>query len=93
MLTRRGFVSALVGIIAAPAIVRIDNIMPVKAVKAIDLTSIGFRPLLHEELIAVTRKAFIPRLVVQLYKATPLLAALIEKGNHDEWVQDWPKLA
>ncbi len=33
------------------------------------------------ELTAITRRAFIPKLVVQLYKATPLLAALIANAQ------------
>ena len=33
------------------------------------------------ELTAVTRRAFIPKLVVQLYKATPTLAALIANAQ------------
>ena len=33
------------------------------------------------ELIAVTRRAFIPKLVVQLYKATPTLSALLAAAD------------
>ena len=33
------------------------------------------------ELIAVTRRAFIPKLVVQVYKATPLLSALLAAAD------------
>ena len=36
---------------------------------------------LGNELVAVTRRAFIPRLVVQLYKATPMLSLLLRNAQ------------
>ena len=33
------------------------------------------------ELTAVTRRAFVPKLVVQLYNSTPLLAALLSNSE------------
>jgi hypothetical protein len=36
---------------------------------------------LGNELVAVTRRAFIPRLVVQLYKSTPLLSLLLRNAQ------------
>jgi hypothetical protein len=37
---------------------------------------------LASELTAVTRRAFVPKLVVQLYNSTPLLAALLSNAQH-----------
>ena len=39
----------------------------------------------YNELTYVTRRAFIPKLVVQLYNSTPLMAALIA------FIQFWKK--
>jgi len=36
---------------------------------------------LGNELVAVTRRAFIPRLVVQLYKSSPLLGLLLKNAQ------------
>jgi hypothetical protein len=72
-LSRRGLLGGLIGIIAAPAIVRATSLMPVKALEQ----EIGFDALLGPgdrapylasandlaaRLQAVTRRAFLPRL-------------------------------
>lgn len=82
MLHRRSFLHGLFSAFAAPAIVRAQSLMPVKAMPDLPplvhaITPDGevlFRG--YHELLAVTRKAFVPRLVVQLYTATPLLSAM-----------------
>lgn len=47
------------------------------------LTGVGIVPsgAVGNELIAVTRRAFIPRLVVQLYKSTPMLSLLLRNAQ------------
>ena len=70
-ISRRGFIAGLGALIAAPAIVRASSLMPVKALPA------GSSCLsLYAELCDVTRKAFVPRLFIQLYAASPALAYL-----------------
>lgn len=46
-------------------------------------TNVGIVPggAIGTELVAVTRRAFIPRLVVQVYKATPLLSLLMRNAQ------------
>jgi hypothetical protein len=46
-------------------------------------TNVGIVPggAIGNELVAVTRRAFIPRLVVQIYKATPLLSLLMRNAQ------------
>ncbi|HWS65680.1 MAG TPA: hypothetical protein VN325_23210 [Steroidobacteraceae bacterium] len=96
MTTRRGFITGLGALfIAAPAIVRVASIMPVRAFD-LDLTdydaieqelramSGGIEHSVRDafgELVSVTRMAFVPRLFVEVYRASPLLAEL--QGNAD----------
>lgn len=75
-LSRRGFLSGLgAALITAPAIVRATSLMPVKALEQ----DIGLEALIDpgntypedatlEKLIAVTRRAFVPRLYVHLHE-------------------------
>jgi len=65
MLDRRGFLAGVFSAFAAPAIVRIESIMPVRAMPVM-FPIIGPYSGLYEELQAITRKAFIPRLFVQM---------------------------
>jgi len=67
MLHRRGFLTGVFSAFAAPAIVRVESIMPVKALPPALFPVIGPYSDLYEELVAVTRKAFVPRLFAQLY--------------------------
>lgn len=79
-LSRRGFLSGLGSLLAAPAIVHAGNLMPVKLIPATTFHPGDF-PVpfvdnlsdLQRELIAVTRRAFMPRLYVQLWRVPPLL--------------------
>jgi len=64
MLSRRGFVGGLITALAAPAIVHAGRVMPVRA---LPLALRGPGPL------AVTRKAFIPRLYVSSFCRPPSL--------------------
>jgi len=89
-LSRRYFLTGLsAGVIAAPAIVRAASLMPIKALER----EIGFDALLGpgdrapyltslEEMMArlqsVTRRAFLPRLNVQLYQSRPFLSAMLQ---------------
>lgn len=64
--SRRSFLTGLGAVlITAPAIVRAGSLMPVKVMPQMSL---------YEELTVVTRQAFIPRLFVQVYTASPFLA-------------------
>lgn len=72
-LSRRGF---LAGLIASPAIVRFSSLMPVKLVYLSPPPLIVPADPLFPELAAVVRRAFIPRLYVQIYQASPTMALL-----------------
>jgi hypothetical protein len=83
MLSRRGFLVGL-GALFAPAIVRVESIMPVKALDVFETFSplpVGQLPKmlsLYEGLAAVTRQAFVPRLFVQMYFASPTLHMILQ---------------
>ena len=84
--TRRGFIAGLGSLfIAAPAIVRFASIMPVHAFDEVPLfgTQFGWQhdDALYSELAAITRRAFMPRIYTQIYKATPMLELLTRQGR------------
>lgn len=63
--------------IAAPAIVRVQNIMPVKAFDFDAVFEGVFRSYAGGfELVDVTRRAFVPRLFVDTWIADPMLGEL-----------------
>jgi hypothetical protein len=80
MLNRRSLITGLISLVAAPAIVRVTSIMPIKALpSAEDLLKIRMNAVyeltrkqladsLYGDLIAVTRQAFVPRLFVSVYR-------------------------
>ena len=85
MLTRRGFICGLTGVLAAPAIVRATSLMPVVPFErwlpgpTITGRFVGYDgtfDYVGSELSEITRKAFIP-LIVQQYREDPLLAWLV----------------
>lgn len=71
-MNRRGFLTGLGAMIAAPAIVHAGNLMPVRAIERLILPSSPN----FAELTAITRKAFLPRLFVQIYNSSPFDEAL-----------------
>jgi hypothetical protein len=80
MLTRRGFMGGLVSALAAPAIVHAGNLMPVHWVELNSGWQYVCETDLYGELAAVTRKAFLPRIWVQLNTRTPLEMALLSEN-------------
>ena len=74
--SRRSFLTGLgASLIAAPAVVRFASLMPVRGiVQAVEPNLVG----LYSELCHYTRKAFVPRLFVQIYEPTPLFQMLAE---------------
>jgi hypothetical protein len=83
MNTKRSFLALLGGFVAAtPAIVRIESIMPVRSLDDVpwmaELDPLIITPhgSLGAEYMRVVRKAFIPRLYVQAYAASPMLDEL-----------------
>ena len=80
--SRRGFITGLISLVAAPAIVRVSSLMPVKAmtwrdvVRAADVEYSIIPESIYKDLVDITRKAFVPRLYVQLHAQNPLAEAL-----------------
>jgi hypothetical protein len=66
MLHRRGFIGGLVGLIAAPAIVHVGNLMPIKVLEDDGWVWVENNAGI---LVDVKRMAFVPRLFVQLWRA------------------------
>lgn len=89
--SRRGFLAGLGSLfVAAPAIVRAASLMPVRAFDTTDYAALEtelralageFISNVHDnlfgDLIATTRKAFIPRLYVQLHQNSSLMDWLV----------------
>ena len=81
ILERRKFLTGLASLIAAPAIVRVSSLMPVRGIvqpliARTELPQSTWRT--YNELIAITRRGFIPRLHILHYAANPMLVALQE---------------
>jgi hypothetical protein len=103
MLSRRGFLGGLASVFAAPAIVHAGNLMPVKALDPILFSqNPWWNPAApwNEELAAVIRAAFVPRLFVQLEQVNPLMGALLSRQQLaltkfpvDGHVRAWPNRA
>jgi hypothetical protein len=85
--SRRLFLGHLFAAFAAPAIVRASSLMPVRTMLDLEdelralwpgsfADHVGETTGLSAEMLAVTRQAFMPRLQVQTYKATPLMREL-----------------
>lgn len=77
MLHRRGFLSGVFSAFAAPAIVRFESLMPVRAIDLIEPfpANVIFTGGLDTEYV---RRAFMPRVFVQLYRENPALAAMLD---------------
>lgn len=74
---------SMLALCAAPAIVRADSLMRVIPIDTV-LATVGPEEdllvrlgRLREELQWITRRAFVPKLVVQLYRESPLTAQLL----------------
>lgn len=81
--SRRSFLTGLGAVlVAAPAIVRAGSLMPVKAMELeLDFDwrmPPGTYMASPSDLAAVVRRAFVPRLFVQVYKSDPLMRAVFE---------------
>lgn len=89
--SRRSFLLGLgATLVAAPAVVRAASLMPVRGV----ILPVDWRYAVraanvdYEELTAITRKAFVPRLLVQVYESSPLLAELLVRAEIDPYCPD-----
>lgn len=73
--SRRGFFGFLAGAVAAAphAGTLVADLFDATAVTTPAVTAVGF----SAELAAITRKAFIPKLTVQIYQSAPFLSALL----------------
>jgi hypothetical protein len=88
--SRRSFITGLAALVAAPAIVRAASLMPVKAMptaeelyrlrmdEAYRITRENLSRSLYGDLVSATRRAFVPRLHVQIYQADTMLDALMK---------------
>ena len=70
--SRRGFITGLIALVAAPAIVRAGSLMPVKSLDDFDLMLMENVPYEYSaKYVDVVRRAFVPRLYVQMWNETP----------------------
>ncbi len=77
---RRFFLGASAALVAAPAIVRVAaNLMPIST--RVPLVQAGLDVSGWMDLAAITRRAYIPELIVQMYKATPVLNMLMNESK------------
>ena len=75
--SRRSFITGLAALVATPAIVRASSLMPVRGL-IMDVPKLVVNYDIYAELANVTRQAFVPRLYVQLYHASPMMALMAE---------------
>ena len=80
--SRRTFLTGLsASLIAAPAVVRFASLMQVRGlVMGVPLPLVTNYDI-YADMAEVTRKAFVPRLFVQLYTSVPLAEALERNRN------------
>jgi hypothetical protein len=82
--SRRGFIGSLIAFTAAaPAVVRAASLMPVKAPPIVPILPLPnldqYTPgELYAELAELTRRSFMPRLYVQLWKGHSPLASVFD---------------
>ena len=77
LLERRSFIKGLAAIVAAPAIVKFDAIMPVKVMPPEVVLKKVYWGTEYEELAIATRSNLIPELVAQIYSTNGIMAKLI----------------
>jgi hypothetical protein len=65
--SRRGFITGLIALVAAPAIVRAGSLMPVR--RMIDRMPYLASPM---DIRSVVRRAFVPRLYVRMWNENPV---------------------
>ena len=82
--SRRSFITGLISFVAAPAIVRVTSLMPVRGI-IMDLapTDLLMSKSVYEELCDITRRAFVPRLYVQLYDVAPAFLTILAEPPLD----------
>jgi hypothetical protein len=77
VLPRRKFLTGLLGLVAAPAVIRVADLMPVKALPAMmtsDFVPVNLYEMkLYEELAAITREYVVKALCADLLAPHPLL--------------------
>ena len=85
--TRRSFIGSMIALVAAPAIVRVGSIMPVKVMEPVYGTTIptNFKvehwvKEIEPELDRIVRELCIPQEIVQLYRQNPLLSLLLGRA-------------
>ena len=78
---RRSFLGGLITALAMPAIVHAGNLMLVRSLE-LELV-LPLRGTDWDELVAITRRVFVPRMYVQLYASTPLVRTL-ELMDHSD---------
>lgn len=76
-MNRRGFLKAFVGLAAAPFIPRFGDSARVVSEVVTDDDPILVGAFSTEELTDIMHRVFIPRMVVQIYRTSPLLNALM----------------
>jgi hypothetical protein len=78
--SRRSFLLGLgSALVAAPAVVRAASLMPVRGI--IQDVGVEYGVIsadMYGDLVSITRKAFVPRFFVQVYKQSPVLWLLAE---------------
>jgi len=75
---RRSFLRGALSALAAPAIVKCTSLMPVRGI-IMPVRPVLIRSTVYEDLVDITRRAFVPRLFLQLrYDESPLGSFLVE---------------
>ena len=78
--SRRGFITGLISFVAAPAVIRTIDLMPVKQPILIVTPSIN-GDFDYVNLADFMRRAFIPALNTQIYEQHPIMGKFIGTGR------------
>lgn len=84
--SRRGFIAGLISFVAAPAVIRTIDLMPVKEPIITNIIPVTNGGTGYVEITEVMRRAFIPKLYAQIYAQHPIMGKFtgeVDDLSHD----------
>ena len=81
--SRRGFITGLISFVAAPAVIRTIDLMPVKEPIITNIIPVTNGGTGYVEITEIMRRVLIPKLYWHIYAQHPIMGKLIgEHGGH-----------
>lgn len=86
-MNRRGFLFGAAALPLAPVLAKVAAAFPVAPTPPIPIPMVAtpaasWGMTINEELAALTRAAFVPKLTAQIYRTAPLLSAMTRNNAH-----------